>query len=75
MYHLSFYVSFEFYVTNTKENEQWLIHVCICLTKMMTIMLIYVDDLIVASKKVTKLEAKSKLQTAFKMTDLEPIHG
>lgn len=39
------------------------------------IMLIYVDDLILASKKVEKLErVKSKLKSAFKMVDLGPIH-
>lgn len=39
------------------------------------IMLIYVDDLILASKRVEKLESiKSKLKSAFKMVDLGPIH-
>lgn len=39
------------------------------------IMLIYVDDLILASKKVENLErVKSKLKSAFKMVDLGPIH-
>lgn len=39
------------------------------------IMLIYVDDLILVSKKIEKLEfLKSKLKLAFKMVDLGPIH-
>lgn len=39
------------------------------------IVLIYVDDLILASKKIEKLDfVKSKLKSAFKMVDLGPIH-
>ena len=39
------------------------------------IMLIYVDDIILASKRIEKLETvKTKLKTAFKMVDLGPIH-
>jgi len=38
------------------------------------IMLIYVDNLILVSKKIEKLEiVKSKLKSAFKMLNLEPI--
>jgi len=38
-------------------------------------MLIYVDDIILASKRIEKLETvKTKLKTAFKMVDLGPIH-
>lgn len=38
-------------------------------------MLIYVDDLILTSKKLKRLELiKSKLKSAFKMMDLGPIH-
>jgi len=30
------YRTFDKYVTNREKNEQWLIHVCICLAKVMT---------------------------------------
>lgn len=40
------------------------------------ITIIYVDDIILASKTIVKLEAiKSKLKSAFKVVDLGPIHN